>query len=129
MLVKLDIACGTGELLKYYTNKGFKANGFDISNEMVNISKRKVPNAKIIKMSLYDIDKLEENCDGISATFALVHIPKEKINEFIEKINIDLNEMTEDEKYIYYTLIKKEKRSFSLDIWKKIVIDEYNKFF
>ena len=57
----LDIACGTGELLKYYNDAGLKTTGIDISKEMVNISKSKVPNANIINMSLYDIDTLEEN--------------------------------------------------------------------
>lgn len=83
----LDIACGTGELLKYYNDVGLKTTGIDISKEMVNISKSKVPNANIMNMSLYDIDILEEKFDGISVTFTLVHIPKEKINEVIGKIN------------------------------------------
>lgn len=83
----LDIACGTGELIKYYNDVGLKTTGIDISEEMVNISKSKIPNANIINMSLYDIDKLEEKFDGISITFTLVHIPKEKINELIRKIN------------------------------------------
>ena len=87
----LDIASGTGELLKYYNDRDFLATGIDISKEMINISKRKVSNVKIIEMSLYDIDKLEENFDGISATFILVHIPKEKINEVIQKISSRLN--------------------------------------
>lgn len=59
---------------------------------MVNISKSKVPNANIMNMSLYDIDKLEEKFDGISVTFTLVHIPKEKINEVIGKINRKLKD-------------------------------------
>lgn len=88
----LDIACGTGELLKYYNDAGLKTTGIDISKEMVNISKSKVPNANIINMSLYDIDTLEEKFDGISVTFTLVHIPKEKINEIIGKINEKLKE-------------------------------------
>ena len=88
----LDIACGTGELLKYYNDAGLKTTGIDISKEMVNISKSKVPNANIINMSLYDIDTLEEKFDGISVTFTLVHIPREKINEIIGKINEKLKE-------------------------------------
>ena len=88
----LDIACGTGELLKYYSDKGFVSTGIDVAEEMVNISRNKVPNAKVIEMSLYNIDKLEEKFDGISATFALVHIPKEKIEEFIKDIREMLND-------------------------------------
>lgn len=42
----LDIASGTGELLKYYNDRDFLATGIDISKEMINISKRKVSNSK-----------------------------------------------------------------------------------
>lgn len=49
--------------------------------------------------------------------------------EFMAGENIDLKLLTNDEKYIYYTLISKYKRNFSADTWKKIVIDEYNKRF
>lgn len=82
----LDIACGTGELLKYYNDKGFETTGIDIAKEMVCIAKRKVPNSNVMEMSLYDIDSIEEKFDAISATFTLVHIPKEKINQVINKI-------------------------------------------
>lgn len=88
----LDIACGTGELLKYYTNNGFISTGIDIAEEMVNISRNKASNANVIEMSLYNIDKLKEKFDGISATFTLVHIPKEKINQVIKNIKERLNE-------------------------------------
>lgn len=83
----LDIASGTGELLEYYNNKGFIPTGIDISKQMNIIAKNKAPNANIINMSLYDIDKLQDKFDAISATFILVHIPKEKINEFINSVN------------------------------------------
>lgn len=87
----LDIGCGTGELLKYYSDKGFEVAGLDISGEMLNIAKEKVPSSKFIQMSVYDINKIEEKFDGISATFVLVHISKEKINEVVEKIYGRLN--------------------------------------
>ena len=73
----LDIGCGTGELLKYYNDKKFKISGIDISEEMIKISKQKVPNANIKKISIYEIDKLNEKFDAISMTYLLVHIPKD----------------------------------------------------
>jgi len=87
----LDIGCGTGELLKYYSYNGFIATGIDSAKEMVSIAKRKVPNADVMEMSLYNIDKLQGKYDAISATFVLVHIPKDTINEVVNKISKKLN--------------------------------------
>ena len=39
-----------------------------------------------MKMSLYDIDRIDNEFDGISATFVFVHIPKEKVREVIKSI-------------------------------------------
>lgn len=87
----LDIGCGTGELLKYYQDKDFTVTGLDVSEEMIKIAKEKVPSSNFVKISIYDIDKVKEKYDGISATFVLVHIPKEKINEVVGKIYERLN--------------------------------------
>jgi len=87
----LDIGCGTGELIKYYSDRGFVITGLDISEKMIKISKEKVPSASFIKTSLYDIHKIEEKFDAISATFVLVNIPKEKIDEVIKKVYEKLN--------------------------------------
>lgn len=122
----LDIACGTGELLKYYNDKNFVTTGIDISKEMINISKRKAPNAKIIEMSLYDIDKLEEKFDGISATFILVHIPKEKINEIIQKIRSRLNK-NGILLIVFTTLLKEGMQEEPLDNSCKYYVVNYSK--
>lgn len=88
----LDIACGTGELLKYYESKDLKTYGIDISKNMIEIAKRKAPNSTIITKSVYEINKINKKFDGISSTFTLVHIPKEKINDFINNVRSILND-------------------------------------
>lgn len=82
----MDIACGVGELLKYYDEHNFRVSGFDISDEMVKISKSKVPYANVYQMSIYDMDKMDGLFDAISATFIFAHIPKEKIGDVINNI-------------------------------------------
>ncbi len=83
----LDVGCGTGELLEYFSSLGFKTTGIDISKKMVDISRKRVVNSHILKMSLYDISMLRDNFDAIVATFVFVHIPKEKIGEVIKNIS------------------------------------------
>lgn len=88
----LDIGCGTGELLEYYSDNGFVSAGIDVAEEMIRISKEKVPSAGVRNLSLYNMDKMGEKFDAISATFVLVHVPKEKINEVVEKVYERLND-------------------------------------
>lgn len=49
--------------------------------------------------------------------------------QFIIKENIDLSRLTEDEKYIFYTIVSGSEKEFLPDVWKKIVVDEYNEKF
>lgn len=89
----LDIGCGTGELLEYFSSLGFKTMGIDVSQNMIDISKKRVTtNSRILKMSLYDISKIDEIFDGVVATFVFVHIPKEKIRDAIKSMVNKLKE-------------------------------------
>jgi ubiquinone/menaquinone biosynthesis C-methylase UbiE len=72
----LDVACGTGTLLKLAKNKGLECFGIDLSEGMLAEAKRKVPEAKLIRASYYEIPLPEERFDYVVATNALsgVHI-------------------------------------------------------
>lgn len=116
----LDIACGTGELLKYYESKEFKAYGIDISPEMIEIAKRKAPNSTIMTKSVYQINELNKKFDAISCTFMLVHIPKEKTNAFINNVKNILNDNG-----IFFTVFTTNQKE---GLQKEILDSNYNNY-
>ncbi|MGB8816175.1 MAG: class I SAM-dependent methyltransferase [Minisyncoccia bacterium] len=44
----LELGCGTGAFLKYLSNHGYKMAGIDLSQEMLEIARQKVPNANLL---------------------------------------------------------------------------------
>ena len=67
----LDVACGTGTLLDMAKIKGLKCYGIDISEGMINVAMKKVPDAEIMQASYYEIPFAEERFDHVVATNAL----------------------------------------------------------
>jgi len=66
----LDVGCGTGEHLKHLSSK-FKCTGMDVNKSMINIAKKKVPNAKF---KIADMVKfsLKEKFDVITCLFSAI---------------------------------------------------------
>ena len=77
----LDVACGTGTLLKYAESKGLNCYGFDISEGMLAQTRKKNPVTGIGRASFYEMPYAEESFDYVVATNALSsdHIDARKI--------------------------------------------------
>jgi ubiquinone/menaquinone biosynthesis C-methylase UbiE len=78
----LDVACGTGTLLELAKKKkGLECYGIDLSEGMLAEAKRKVPEAKLIRASYYEIPLPEESFNYVVATNALSgdHIDARKV--------------------------------------------------
>lgn len=75
----LDIGCGPGTFTKYLVEKGFDAEGIDLSSEMLRIAKEKVPKAKFTLMDMRELAYSNEDFDGLLAAYSLIHIPSEEI--------------------------------------------------
>ena len=77
----LDVACGTGTLLKMAKKKGLKCYGLDLSQGMLAQAKRKVPEAEFRQGSYYEMPYPEESFDYVVATNALSgeHIDARKV--------------------------------------------------
>ncbi len=82
----LDIGCGAGlPVDKFLAEKGFAVNGIDISEKMIKLAKRNVPEGFF---EVKDMSKLkeEEYCiDGIVSFYAIFHTAREKHEEIFKK--------------------------------------------
>src|SRR3989339_417880 len=69
----LDIACGTGFLLKVANEKGLKTFGIDISDEAVKIAKENSPSSEIITASAENLPFKNNFFDYISCLGSIEH--------------------------------------------------------
>lgn len=83
--VLLDAGCGPGGESKLMVDHGFKVVGIDITPEMIEIAKKKVPEANFKRMDMRTLDFGAEAFDGIWSARALIHIPKaEQVQTLVE---------------------------------------------
>ncbi len=66
----LDVGCGTGEHLKYLSQH-FRCTGLDISTEMINTARAKVPNARFEVGDMIDF-RLRDRFDVITCLFSSI---------------------------------------------------------
>ena len=86
----LDVGCGPGQASKRFSKKGHLVVGIDLSKEMIDFAKKKIPEAKFLVMDVEDLS-FKEKFDAIWAAFILVHIPREKHEKVIIKFRELLN--------------------------------------
>jgi 2-polyprenyl-3-methyl-5-hydroxy-6-metoxy-1,4-benzoquinol methylase len=122
----LDVGCGSGLKSKYFVQKGLRVVGIDISEKMIEISKREVPTEIFYALGLEDINKLDYFFDAIFMQAVLLHIPKKeavaKLREIITKLKPG--------GYLYIAV--KEARDKSIEEEIKTENDygyEYKRFF
>lgn len=82
----LDVGCGAGHKTKYLVEHGLKAIGTDLSEKMLGIAKREVPEVNFIVQDMRDTNQLKRQFDGIFAQACLLHIPKKEAQIVIEAI-------------------------------------------
>ncbi len=80
----LDIGSGPGQFAKFMSERGYLVEGIDLSPQMVEIARQKVPN---IKFELIDMRKLtfpEASFDGLLVAYSLIHIPTDEVETTIQ---------------------------------------------
>jgi 2-polyprenyl-3-methyl-5-hydroxy-6-metoxy-1,4-benzoquinol methylase len=87
----LDVGCAGGHKAKYIKDRGFNVEGIDFSEEMIKEAKKRFPEISFQVFDVYDIDKYPKTFDAIFTQAVLLHIPKKRIIEVLEKIKSRLN--------------------------------------
>ncbi len=82
----LDIGCGVGRDSHYFTSNGFETVGIDFSKRMVEEARKRVSKAEFFKMDMRKLNFEDETFDGIWATAALLHVPKNDISKALREI-------------------------------------------
>ncbi len=82
----LDVGCGSGVKSKYLIDRGFKVTGIDISEKLLKIARREVPEGEFKVFSMTDLDSMRETFDGVFAQASLLHIPKKNAGEVVQKM-------------------------------------------
>ncbi len=87
----LDIGCGAGQKTRYIHKLGYKIIGLDFSEKMIEVAKRQAPDITFGVADIYEIDKYPQTFDAVFVQAVLLHIPKSRIVEVINKMLSVLN--------------------------------------
>lgn len=86
----LEIACGTGYWTEKLAQVANKVVATDLSNETLEIAKQKnmpINKVAIVQCDAYKLNEIEGNFDLGCALFWFSHIPKSRIDEFLESFH------------------------------------------
>ena len=73
----LDAGCGTGEpVARYFVNRGDAVTGIDVSERMLALARRQVPEATFQRMDLRALDFPPASFDAIAAVYVVFHLPR-----------------------------------------------------
>lgn len=82
----LDIGCGPGRDIRYFSSLGLNVTGIDLSSSFLRMAEKLVPKAKVIKMDMRKLEFRKNSFDGIWACASLLHIPKAEMNDTLAGI-------------------------------------------
>lgn len=82
----LDVGCGSGVKAKYLIDHGLKVTGIDISEKLLEIARREIPEGEFAILSMAELDTMQETFDGVFAQASLLHIPRKDAGEIVKKM-------------------------------------------
>lgn len=84
----LDIGCGTGKPVdSYFVSKGHKVVGIDISEKMIELAKKNVPQAEYKIVDMAELQEGEYAVDVVVSFYAIFHTPRDTHQPLLNKIN------------------------------------------
>ncbi|MEU3016710.1 MULTISPECIES: methyltransferase domain-containing protein [unclassified Nocardiopsis] len=87
----LDLGSGTGlPTARQLVSSGARVTGFEISEGMIELARRNVPEARFRRADIVDLDPVERSYDAIVAFFSLLCLPKERIPQALGRVRASL---------------------------------------
>ncbi len=88
----LDMGVGTGEIMSPLYNLGYKVTGVDLSEKMIDLAKKKMPNAMFICGTFQNsITKLNDQYDFIIFNYSIHHLEYQVQIDLLLKIHKNLS--------------------------------------
>jgi len=124
----LDLACGPGNVSSYIQKiiPHIQITCVDLSPEMIEIAKTKIPNAKFYISDILNITIPSTKYDVIICAFGLPYVERNKINIFVSEINRYSNKGS----FVYISCmegstIEQETMSFANN--QKVLVQRFTK--
>lgn len=81
----LDVGCGPGRDADYFTVKGFRVTGVDFSEKLLEIARRRAPQAAFYKQDIRSLRFPQLSFDGIWACASLLHLKRHEVSRVVRK--------------------------------------------
>lgn len=81
----LDVGCGSGRFTPYFLSKNCKVEGIDLSEKMIEVATKRVPESVFKHMDMRTLDYPDNTFDGLFLGYSLIHIPSKEVETTLEE--------------------------------------------
>jgi ubiquinone/menaquinone biosynthesis C-methylase UbiE len=72
----LDVGCAGGRDSEWFSKRGFRPHGIDVSPRLIEIARARVPTADFSVMDVLDLSFADQYFDGVWCSCVLIHLAK-----------------------------------------------------
>jgi cyclopropane fatty-acyl-phospholipid synthase-like methyltransferase len=83
----LDLGCGAGVPVTRWLAQRFAVTGVDLSAKQLEMARRLVPAARLLKADMTDITLAPETFDAVVALHSIIHVPRAEHSALLENIH------------------------------------------
>ena len=84
----LDLGCGAGvPATRWLADRGFDVTGVDLSENQLDLARKLVPEATLLKADMTELDFGSETFDAVVAFHSIIHVPREDHPALLEMIH------------------------------------------
>lgn len=83
----LDVGCGAGRDAVFFASKGYDITSIDLSDEMLNIAKKRTNKVKFLKMDMRKLEFPDSLFNGIHCWAAFQHLKRDEAESTLNEFN------------------------------------------